>query len=452
MSIPTAGFISSFDIGSGLYSDLSQSAGDGNPPKEGQSRYPYHVSVPILTLYLEIYHHKLYPVWPIVDKQNLIARLGDTLDTESYILASSVCIASILQLQLSAVDVAGRELEPQIIIEEIEALRRSLDHRENISLDGLSVSFFLHVAHLHMKRQSTSTLLLREAISMAHMLDLHRPAHYTGLSYSQINSDLRVIWLLYITEQAHALQYDLPCTLNVPSDLPALQADAEPFTLAAFASLCGMFKALSEASTDSKQTIEALSLIHSRLQKLPSPLQPYNQLQKADVGVTQHWTRLQLWKLAVSRIKMTSDPSGDVTSLLFPVCVTRDLLNEVSAIPVDNLEAHGSGMELKLFEFVNAIADVMVCMPHRWAQGTSIGPREYLMHLGKVLGGFRGGNQALLPLLRSRFTELGLALPSIPRIVELNQNSSDSSPGRLIDVDHEIIDEDHGDFAGAWNQ
>lgn len=41
---------------------------------------------------------------------------------------------------------------------------------------------------------------------------------------------------------------------------------------------------------------------------------------------------------------------------------------------VHGLEAHGSGMELKLFEFANAIADVMVCMPHRWTEDTRIGP------------------------------------------------------------------------------
>lgn len=444
--MPITGYVPSLDTIPGPYRDSLLPARKRDAPQEVQASYPYRISVPLLALYLEIYHHKLYPVWPIVDKQGLITKLEDIPDTETYILASSVCVASILQLQLSATDITGRELDPEIVIGEIESLRSSLNYRESLSLDTLSVSFFLHVAHLHMKRQGTSTLLLRESISMAHMLGLHKPAHYTGLSHSQTSTDLRVIWLLYITEQAHALQYDLPCTLDVPSNLPELQADAEPFTLTAFASLCSMFKALSEASTSSKQTAEALSLIHLKLQQLPTPAEPYNQLQKADVGVTQHWTRLQLWKLAVSRIKMTSEPSGEVTSLLFPLRVTKDLLSEVSAISVDNLEAHGSGMELKLFEFVNAIADLMVCMPHRWAQGTAFGPREYLMHLGKVLGGFRGGNEALLPLLRSRFTELGLALPAVPRLLEVNQNSSDSSPGRFVDVDEEATGQGYGIF------
>jgi hypothetical protein len=201
-------------------------------------------------------------------------------------------------------------------------------------------------------------------------------------------------------------------------------------------SLCQMFKALAEASQDNTHT--SMRLSYEQMLRLADPAEPYNQLQKADVRVTQHWTKLHLWKLAVSRIKMTTEPGGDITSVLFPLQVVGNLLSEVSELSVDSLEAHGSGMELKLFEFANTIADVMVCMPHRWTQDTRIGPREYLMHLGKVLGGFRGGNEALLPLLRSRFVELGLSLPAIPRIVDITHESSDSSPAGQKNVEDEV--------------
>jgi hypothetical protein len=165
--------------------------------------------------------------------------------------------------------------------------------------------------------------------------------------------------------------------------------------------------------------------------------------------------KLHLWKLAVSRIKMTTESDGDITSVLFPLQVVRDLLTEVSALSVDSLEAHGSGMELKLFEFANTIADVMVTMPHRWSQDTRIGPREYLTHLGKVLGGFRGGNEALLPLLRSRFTELGLFLPTVPRVIDVTYESSDSSPARFTHAENRAIDwtvEETGEENEDWAQ
>ena len=169
---------------------------------ESSPAYPYQVSVEHLTLYLDIYHHKLYPVWPVVNKSALTEKLHAIVpDVEAYILASSVCIATILQLQLTATDPMGSTLQPNLVIQEIESLRQAQDYREHPTLDNLRASFFLHVAYLHMKKQRTSTLTLREAISMAHMLDLHKESHYHGIPTDEAGEDLRVLWLLFITER-----------------------------------------------------------------------------------------------------------------------------------------------------------------------------------------------------------------------------------------------------------
>jgi hypothetical protein len=168
----------------------------------GTSLYPYRITVDHLTLYLDIYHHKLYPVWPIVNKESLTRRLCvETPDVEAYILASSVCIATVLQLQLTASDLESSLIQPDLIMGEIESLRRAQDYREHPSTDSLRSSFFSHVAYLHMKKQRTSTLTLREAISTAHMLDLHKTSHYELLTPETADDHLRVIWLLFITER-----------------------------------------------------------------------------------------------------------------------------------------------------------------------------------------------------------------------------------------------------------
>jgi hypothetical protein len=164
--------------------------------------YPYNITVDHLLLYLDIYHHKLYPVWPIANKDSLTTRLCLlTPDPEAYILASSICLATVLQLQLTASDLDGSLLQPELIMDEIESLRRAQDYREHPSIDSLRSSFFLHVAYLHMKKQRTSTLTLREAISVAHMLDLHKASHYETLSTEDAGDHLRMLWLLFITER-----------------------------------------------------------------------------------------------------------------------------------------------------------------------------------------------------------------------------------------------------------
>lgn len=172
------------------------------PEAPEQWTFPYRVTVDHLLLYLDIYHHKLYPVWPILNKDVLMTRLfAGTPDVDTYILASSVCIATVLQLQLTATDANGSTLDPSLIMEELDTLRRNQDYREHPSMDSLRSSFFLHVAYLHLKKQRTSTLTLREAISMAHMLDLHKLSHYEPLAFEEANNDLRVLWLLFITER-----------------------------------------------------------------------------------------------------------------------------------------------------------------------------------------------------------------------------------------------------------
>jgi hypothetical protein len=164
--------------------------------------YPYNITVDHLLLYLDIYHHKLYPVWPIANKDSLTTRLCLlTPDPEAYVLASSICLATVLQLQLTASDLDGSLLQPELIMDEIESLRRTQDYREHPSIDSLRSSFFLHVAYLHMRKQRTSTLTLREAISVAHMLDLHKASHYENLSAEDTGDHLRMLWLLFITER-----------------------------------------------------------------------------------------------------------------------------------------------------------------------------------------------------------------------------------------------------------
>lgn len=70
--------------------------------------WPYMVELEALNLYLDIYHHKLYPVWPIVHVASLVERLrAPEIDQDAYMLASSVCITTMLQLQLVVPDDAG---------------------------------------------------------------------------------------------------------------------------------------------------------------------------------------------------------------------------------------------------------------------------------------------------------------------------------------------------------
>lgn len=189
---------------------LSWPPSDAQRPQSHVTRYPYTIAVKTLEIYLDIYHHKLYPVWPIVNVSSLMDRLQAVeVESGAYMLASSVCAATILQLQLAVVGNFGVLFEPQAALDEIEDLRQAQKYRQHNSLDSLSTSFFLHIAYLHLGQRTTSTLLLRETISIAHILGLHSSSHYTNLIFGVVQDHLRLWWLLFITER-----YGRPCLFS----------------------------------------------------------------------------------------------------------------------------------------------------------------------------------------------------------------------------------------------
>ncbi|KAK3069433.1 hypothetical protein LTR53_012238 [Teratosphaeriaceae sp. CCFEE 6253] len=384
--------------------------------------YPYRVPIEDLGRYLDIYRHKLYPVWPIVDATSLIKRVrARDCAADAYMLASTICTATILQLQLAPTGNAVAIPQPQSVVDEIDDLRRAQRYRQHPTLDSVLISFFLHIIHLYLGQRMASTLLLREAASMAHLLDLHNPTHYAELPSGEAQLQLRTLWLLFITERAHATQYDLPCTVTISPELPQLNDAGQPFTLSAFISLCEMFAHFASVSCAPEHTSQSLDLVHDRLQSVPGlTAQDDNTLQRVDLCVTRHWMRLMLWKTAIPHIKMIADPSGNLESVLFPLQVARDLVSDSSEYSIDTFEAHGPGMELKLFALAISIADVMICLPQHSTSSASFSPREYLAHLARVLGDFRGGSAALLPILRSRLSDLGLSGPPVSRLIDVS--------------------------------
>ena len=82
-------------------------------------------------------------------------------------------------------------------------------------------------------------------------------------------------------------------------------------------------------------------------------------VQKADLCVTRHWMRMILWKLS-PKSYLGSSPSADWSmSLYFPLNVAKELVSIVSQLPRSAVEAHGLGMELKIYEVANSLADAI---------------------------------------------------------------------------------------------
>jgi hypothetical protein len=426
------------------------------PNAQQTSAWSFRINPVHLEPYLDIYHYKLFPVWPIVNKELLFAKLqAAEPDVCAYMLASSVCAATMVQLQLSAFGPCEDVLDPRTMLSEIEDLRRQFDYRESPSVDFLATSFFMHVAYTNLGRLTTSTLLLREAVTIAYILNLHRPSHYDEVIAIERENHLRMFWILFITERAHATQHDIPCVMTVDPDMPELDAETQPSVLSPLIMLCKMFRSFCEGSSSSL-TPESLTSFNNQLLRIPTMTDNHHELQKADLSVTQQWIRLMFWKMAINKVVMSASSTDDIRSVFFPISLAKDLLSNISTLSIDSLEAHGVGMQLKLFEVTNSVADIITLNPQQAQTATlQFGPQDLLVHLTNTIGRFRGGDNTLLPLLQSRLSSIGLGAAILPRITDVTYDSPDTNreigsieSNEAIMADHIVHDNPSGGFFG----
>jgi len=167
---------------------------------------PQRISISSIAPYLEVYQARGYGIWPVVETEILIARLlTHPDDTEAYALATAICAAMKSQFQLGAEPISPLEghfrVSGALFEAEARRARGEFDHMERLTIWSLLTSFFLHVHFADSGRMSTSTVLLGEAITKAHMIGLHKPSHYYALGKEQKQHSLRIYWLLFITER-----------------------------------------------------------------------------------------------------------------------------------------------------------------------------------------------------------------------------------------------------------
>ncbi|KAH7088829.1 hypothetical protein FB567DRAFT_318879 [Paraphoma chrysanthemicola] len=403
-----------------------------SPTFPSTQREPQRISVSCISQYLDIYQTRGYGIWPVADAEALTARLlTHPDDLEAYALATAICAAIVSQFSINAEPgspVEGHYRVSSGVFEgESKRARSDGDHMENVTIFSILSSFFLHVYSANIGRMNASTVLLGEAIVKAHILGLHKPSHYTLMSPEQAQHTLRIYWLLFITERAHSIQHDVPTTLKRAPDLPRLENLNDGSVTPAFIQLCKLFNILDVTITADPTTArDALARAQLELGNDEAPLSLENELQRADISMTQQWMRIFLWQHALNVTNLSSGQADDEFSFSFPAKVAQNVLANLSSLSQQSIEAHGPGMESKLFDVANSLADVMIIMPSMNHESHfGIGPRDLIHNLSQVLSGFRGGNPAVLNILQEKLATLGLAVGSPQRLLELSSPEED---------------------------
>ncbi|KAL4891569.1 hypothetical protein BDV59DRAFT_66016 [Aspergillus ambiguus] len=148
----------------------------------------------------------MYPVWPIVDVEYVVSYLRQNPEgeqaTEIYALATAIAAATIAQLRLGNNSCSDKSITADTFAQESLRARESAVHRSKVNLNNVRTSFFLHVYYENQRSGGSESLLyLREAISLAQMMHLHRESSYRNLLSEEQQIRRRVLWLLFVTER-----------------------------------------------------------------------------------------------------------------------------------------------------------------------------------------------------------------------------------------------------------
>ncbi|EAA60630.1 hypothetical protein AN8596.2 [Aspergillus nidulans FGSC A4] len=386
-------------------------------------------SVPLSAIapVLYIYHVRMYPVWPIVDVDDLIANLQqdpENKDHERFALATSIAAATMAQLRLGG-STSDRSVTADVLAAECLEARRRLDYRSRVNLDNVRTAFFLHVYYENQQPGgSESVLYLREAITMAQMMYLHREASYPSLAAEEQKIRRRVLWLLFVTERGVCILHKLPVILKTDTAMPETDADDE--VLPAFLKLLTLFRLFEQSRMFdivedyhlgleppvSSSAATAATFDEMFQDKSPDgfgTLDRVSDVQRADICVTRHWMRILAWK-ALSHSSTGRQPSSDCfLSPVFPLIVGKDLVSVVYRLPRVALQAHGLGMQLKLYEIATSLADAVTstaAVPDtsRWDQESR--PSNILTRLHSILSALTGGeNSTLVDILYGKIAK-----------------------------------------------
>ncbi|TDZ25839.1 putative sucrose utilization protein SUC1 [Colletotrichum orbiculare MAFF 240422] len=430
---------------------------------------PQRTPIPSLVLRLCVYRLRLFPVWPIIAVEEIMASLHrDDDDLESYVLANAVGAATISQLKLSTTD-SNDPATAGSMEAECQRSRMVLQERADgppMNLNWLRTSFFLHVYHENQQPGGAKSLLyLREAITIAQIMGLHKESSYMPLPLAEQQMRRRTLWLLFVTERGVAMLHKLPVALKSNIRFPSLEGSGvgedEGHILPAFKKLANLFwifdqsgafdilqnsddedaaAVWSMAAADGLQTASraCLDVVQRKLQEIPLDSDASNDVQRADIVVTRQWMQAVLWKLTMNHGRAWVSPSASAanqtslattTSLSHPIQIAKEFLRLISQLPSTAIEAHGPGIEFKIYEIASAVTDA-VANNFRLPRPSTDGPRDILLQLQRVLASCRGGNKALLEMLCVRIAEV----QDVPLSIMARNPSSSSSRVQEVDV------------------
>ncbi|KAL2131938.1 hypothetical protein VTI74DRAFT_4420 [Chaetomium olivicolor] len=409
----------------------------------------------VFLTYVELFLERLYPVFPVLDRHAVLTALQEDplvephpIPPSMYCFLTALSAAVIVQLNVagSLPGFHSQALSPEMMplpysahffaAESLRA-RRECDFIECADEYTILASFFLFAYYGNLERSRSAWYYLREAIGFALSMGLGEP------------------------ETAYALQHRSRVMLRPSIELPRVFESSDPRLIYGFVMLVKVFAAVDEEFLSAWRDDQPSGRHHTHESATPSlttqllsydddvpgalSMSEVDETQRLDILVTRQWLRALVWRLRLRDGVRSLSSSGDENQTLLlqhkedahhPFQTSRSVLGIISAANRASLEAHGIGMEQKIFDLASSLSDTLQNEAAALMPGEFFSGQDLLHNFVAFLASFR--NQAsryLQPLLRDAAAVLAMGgiQMSPPQVGEEDEGGPQTSA--LLGVD-----------------
>ena len=282
-----------------------------NNGKETPHRYDFTLFVDLIPAYMK----NVYPVWPAISEEEVRESIALMDDSKHRAFVYTIAAVTLAHTQLKAEKDIKQQVE-DLLLMALHA-RGPIMANEEFCVRRIMTSIGLSSLLVWTGDVEVAWLYLREAITMASIVELVK----CDSSPQEKARRLRVYWILYIHERFMAIHYYRSVILT-PILLPEEDIGLPAGVHNGFLQIVKLFSLVDSnfinAYRGEDVTESWFQEKQSEINK--SEFNDLNEMQQADLIITQQWLLMLVWQMAVSRYS-----SEGCMSLLFPAEIAKKL-------------------------------------------------------------------------------------------------------------------------------
>lgn len=374
--------------------------------------------------FLPDYEKSVYPVNPIISVPEVQASIGEMDSSREARAFVYVFVAVTVHLTHCEPELEAETLaQVSYWVTETIRTREPMMLNRKVTVRNNMTSQFLHICFMGLKDIDMAFFYLRESITMIQIQRIDQPSVMKALPLSERARLQRLYSEASIHERFLAVVDYRPIVLPQLPHLPEDDPDLPRAIRDGWTQIIKMHSLIDGEfldnwfSTNSDNTPVTLDWIEDKHRQIDAELAEGNDqlshlsnMQQADLIITKQWLRTLVWQMAISKCYLSSSASKESMSLLFPVRLSAKLRSLVTHSTREAIAIHGSGIQQKLCEVCDTIANVIMTVPAATVEETAGRVDDFMFLINFLFSLPRFGGQQR-DLLQNKLEKLQTMFP-----------------------------------------